>query len=250
MGAALVTCRALEVGYGGTAILPPADVALKRGQFCAVVGRNGSGKTTWLKTVLGLIPAVAGRVEHSPALKMAYVPQRTQFDAVYPLTARQVAGLGHLVGGRPLAWHRLPRAVVDSALQAMGVGHLADQPFRSLSEGQKQRVLFARVVVTAPDLAFLDEPTASMDVVVERELLELVDGMRRQRGMTVVMVTQDLAVASEFADETMLVDGPSRTVLCGTPRDVIARPEFARLYGEERVRELMAHLAGPRGGCP
>ena len=247
---ALVTCRGLEVGYGEQALLPPVDVALEAGTFCVVVGRNGAGKSTWLRTVLGLIPPVRGDVSRAPALRVAYIPQRTAYDAIFPLSAADVVRQGALRGTSFLRWARPSSTATRVALESMGVWPVRDQPFRSLSEGQKQRVLFARVLVGQADLVFMDEPTASMDVVAERELLTLVDRLRRERTMSLVMVTQELTVAAEYADKVMLVDACTRTVVCGAPRDVLSGEPFRKVYGDDKSRDLLAHLGrAPRGGA-
>jgi manganese/iron transport system ATP-binding protein len=142
----LVACRALEVGYQGKPILPPIDLGIVRGELLAVVGRNGSGKTTWLRTLLGLLPPVGGRLERATQLRVAYLPQRKVMDELYPLVARDVVRFGvERDWSFASSWlHREPSAVLG-ALEEMGAASLADVPYRKLSEGQKQRVLFARL---------------------------------------------------------------------------------------------------------
>lgn len=236
----VLECKALEVGYGKDALLPPIQVTMDAGSFCVVVGRNGSGKSTWLKTVLGLIPPVRGQVICAPNVRLAYLPQRLNFDAIYPLSARDVVSMGALRGRNFL--HARASAKLRQSMEEVDVWPLRDLPFRSLSEGQKQRVLLARALVGEPDVAFMDEPTAAMDVVAEREMLQLVDRLRRQHKMAVVMIHHELDVATEFAEHVLLVDRTAPLVLCGTPQDVIMHPAFARAYGAEKAHELLLQL--------
>jgi tRNA C32,U32 (ribose-2'-O)-methylase TrmJ len=90
----LIHCEHLRVGYAGRAILPPMDLDVERGEFWAIVGRNGNGKTTLFRTLLGLLPAVSGSLRRAPGLRLAYVPQRTQLDPIFPALAREVVAMG------------------------------------------------------------------------------------------------------------------------------------------------------------
>jgi zinc transport system ATP-binding protein len=227
----LLRCDRLAVGYGGRALLPPIDVTLRRGEFWAIVGRNGCGKTTWFRTVLGLTPAISGRVERAPDLKVAYVPQRTGFDDVWPLRVRQVVAMGTERGLSFLRPFGMPRASVREALDAVGAGHLSDQLYRTLSEGQKQRVLLARMIASGASLAMLDEPTAAMDVVAEREALDLLGEVRRRYNLTIIVVSHFLGVARDHADRVLLFDRDAGQVVAGTAAQVFAHPVFQARYG-------------------
>lgn len=223
-----LSCAGLVVGYGGRALLPPLTVALGRGEFWAVVGRNGSGKTTWFKTMLGLLRPLSGEVRRGGA-RLSYVPQRTGYDDLWPVTARDVVAMG-IERGRSF-FVPGPRPGVADALAAVGATELGERPFRSLSEGQKQRVLLARVVASHADVVFLDEPTAAMDPVAEQEALVLLDDVRRRFGTTIVVVSHFLGVAREHADRVLFMDRPAQAVVLGAPDDVFAHPVFQARYG-------------------
>ncbi|MBI5497087.1 MAG: metal ABC transporter ATP-binding protein [Deltaproteobacteria bacterium] len=240
--AALIDCRKLVVGYGGVPMLPCIEVDIEPGVFCCVVGRNGSGKSTWFKTVLGLIPPVSGEVIHKPGLRIAYIPQRLAYDAIYPLTVREVVSMGLLKAGGFLGIPRIRDGEIQPALESVDAWKLRAQIFHSLSEGQKQRVLFARALVADPEVAFMDEPTAAMDVVAQREMLMLVDCIRRERKMAVVMVNHELSVATHYAEQVFLVDRTTNVVVSGTAREVFSSPTFAELYGQEKANDLMKEL--------
>lgn len=229
----LVRCRELEIGHGGRALLPKLDLELFAGEFWTVIGRNGSGKSTWMKTVLGLVPAVRGRIEWpgSARPKLTYLAQRAAVDELYPLNVRDAVALGT---ERGLSFLRLraPRAPVERALDLMGIRELAERPFRELSEGQRQRVSFARLAASEADLALLDEPTSALDLVAERETFELLRHLTRETGMTVVIVTHYVRLAGEFADHAVLLDRDTPAVVVGTPAEVFLHPAFRARYGE------------------
>ncbi|MCC6526705.1 MAG: metal ABC transporter ATP-binding protein [Polyangiaceae bacterium] len=234
-GELLLRCRSLVVGYRGEGLLPPLDLELRRGTLVGVLGRNGSGKSTWFKTLLGLLRPVAGRVERSaPGLRMAYVPQSAGLDAILPLSARDVVAQGRLTGTsflRPWASAE-DRRVVAGALEAVGVAGLARRRFRDLSKGQQQRVLFARMLATRADLALLDEPTAAMDVEGEREAVAELARLAHGERMAVVLVTHALELAERNCDELIVFDRPARRVVHGPSAEVAGGALYRRLRGE------------------
>jgi zinc transport system ATP-binding protein len=178
------------------------------------------------------MPPLGGRVERASAeLKLAYLAQHRTFDELYPLTAWDVVAMGVYgsVGGWRLS--RKDHGRVRHALELLSIGELSGRPFRELSEGQRQRVLFARVAAAQPDLAVLDEPTSAMDVVAERETYELIGRLRHELRMTVVVVSHDLGLAREFADRALLLDRQLGAVIAGAPREVLEHAAFRERYG-------------------
>jgi zinc transport system ATP-binding protein len=228
-----IRCEGLVVGYGGNPLLPPVDLEMSCGEFWAVVGRNGSGKSTFFKTLLGLIPPVAGRVEQPRGpIRIAYLAQRATFDALYPVSVAQVVEMGTVHGWsflRPSGGE--DRAAARAALEEVGMAEHARRTFRSLSEGQKQRVLFARMIASGAPIALLDEPTVAMDAVAEQEAMELLDRLRRRHHLTVVVVTHYLRVARDMAERLLFVDPDGRNSIVGPPDEVFAHPAFVARYG-------------------
>jgi zinc transport system ATP-binding protein len=240
-GGEIVACRSLEIGYGGKSILPAIDLTVRQREFWAVIGRNGSGKTSLLRTVLGLIPAAHGSITRKPGLRLSYLPQRSSIDELYPLLAREVVEMGVERGFSFLGFTRkMEIGEITRALDAMGVGDLAERPFRQLSEGQKQRILFARVAASRADLAILDEPTSAMDMIAEREAFGLLDDLRRRQGMTIVIVSHYLGLARSFASHAVLVDRDARAVVVGTGDEVFANRIFRERYADSLPRESHA----------
>ena len=235
-GHPLLTCTGLRVGYGGKSLLPPINLTLDHGELCAVVGRNGAGKTTLFRTLLGLLPPVAGEVKTCrPETPLSYIPQRSRLDPIAPLRARDVVAMGLERGSsflRP-GHGNAGRKRVDRALEGMDAADLGRQHFSSLSEGQKQRVLMARLLAGDPELAVLDEPTAAMDEVAEQETLELIHRLRHEFGLAVLMVTHHLPVLRRFADKLLFLDRDAQKVVAGTPSEVFDHPAFQARYGRE-----------------
>ncbi len=225
----LLRCDELLVGYRSP-LLPPISLTVRQGEFWAVVGRNGSGKSTWFKTVLGLLPSLGGSFTVSPSV--AYVAQRRAFDPLYPVTVEQVVAMGTMRGPMGSLPFMGPGSdEVSQALDAVGAGPLRGRTFRSLSEGQKQRVLLARMVVSKATLAFLDEPTAAMDQVAEKASMALLVELRERYGMALMVVSHHLPVALSQADQVLFLDPDHGSVVQGPPELVCEHPDFLRRYG-------------------
>ncbi len=223
--------KAVEIGYGGKALLPSFDLGIGRAEFWAVIGRNGSGKTTWLRTVLGLMKPLAGRIVYAPGTKLAYLPQRSSAEDLYPVTAYDVVAMGCLRGWSFLGIGREERRRVERALELMDVRALAPRRFSELSEGQRQRVLFARVAAAQADIALLDEPTSALDLVAEREAFELLARLKQESGTTIIIVSHYVRLVAEYADHAILLDRDTPAVVLGTPAEVFDHASFRARYG-------------------
>lgn len=229
IGSALLRCEGLTVGHGGRAILPAIELEVRPGELWAVIGRNGCGKTTWLRTVAGLLAPVSGSAVRRAGLRVTYLPQRAHLDALYPLRAKDIVAMGLERGSSFFGFPRRADAAVNQALDRMGALPLRDELFAGLSEGQKQRVLFARLAVSGADLALLDEPTSAMDVVAEREALTALGGLA-ESGMAVVVVSHYLRLAEELADRVLFLDRDGGAVVSGAPAEVFAHAAFRARY--------------------
>jgi manganese/iron transport system ATP-binding protein len=233
----LLCCEDLVVGYNGKPMLPAISLQIRRGTFLSVIGRNGSGKSTWFKTLLGMLPPVSGCVARTGEhVKSAYVPQTSGIDALLPVRSSEIVHWGRLSGWNflwPFA-KKQDRHLVDSALDSAGARVIANRPYRDLSEGQKQRALLARVLATEADFVLLDEPTASMDAVAERETMQrLAELTRGPRRLGVVVVSHDLEVAAEFSDQILFVDKDAPAIVLGDAKTVFCHPAFRHKYGDD-----------------
>src|SRR5450631_920167 len=230
-GEVLLVVQALTVGYDGIPILPPLTFTVGAGELWAVIGPNGAGKSTFVRTALGLSRPVAGAIERRPGLRLAYVPQQSALDAIFPVSVLDfvlmgLQGTGNVTLANPRAYLGRARA----ALAEAGVGTLERRQLRDLSGGQRQRVLMARALATDADLVFLDEPTAALDASAEQEVLNLIQRIRQLRGAAVVMVTHLVEDGLERADHALLLDRDHRVAFAATAAAMRSAPEFEHIY--------------------
>ena len=207
MEAALIRVERAELGYPGRVVLRDVSLELRQSEFVAVLGANGSGKTTLLRSLLGFLPPLRGTIERAPRLRVGYVPQRETLDDLYPLTARDVATMGTFADV-PF-WRRIgarERARTRAALEACGATPFERTRYSELSGGQRQRVLIARALATDPQILLLDEPTAGVDRVAEKAILEVLGLLRSERALSIWMVTHHADAAHGAVDRTVIVD--------------------------------------------
>src|SRR5207253_1353793 len=206
----MIAVRDVTLGYGGVPVLHDVDLDIRAGEFLGIVGPNGSGKTTLIKAILELLRPLSGTIVRNSArderLHFGYVPQRDTVDAIFPISVRQIAAMGRF--GRVGLFRRLSKAdwaLVDEALERVGIADLARRTYGQLSGGQKQRTLIARALASEPDLLVLDEPTNGMDLPSEHALLELVSELHLRNRLTVVMITHLLSNVANYADRIAII---------------------------------------------
>jgi ABC-type Mn2+/Zn2+ transport system ATPase subunit len=240
----LLVLRGVEVGYHRKAILPAVDLTVRRGTFLGIVGQNGSGKTTIVRTMLGLLPPIAGRVEHPTGVpRFGYVPQRPELERSFPLSAVDMVLMGRFP--RIGLGRRVRRADRDAAMEALGrcgLGGLENRALHTLSGGQRQRALIARALATDPQILILDEPTTGMDMIAEKALLDLVESFRRELHLGVVMISHHLHLVANFVHEVLLVDRDRMALVHGRVDEVVTPQRLSALYGKNvAVEEIFGH---------
>ncbi|APW38224.1 ABC transporter [Rhodoferax koreense] len=210
----------LTVSYRRHPALHHVSGQFARGSLTAVVGPNGSGKSTLLKSTMGLLRCGPGQIHvAAPRERIAYLPQLTEIDRTFPMAVRDCVSLGGWP--RQGAWGGVDEAAlrrVDEALEAVGLAGFATRTIGSLSSGQLQRVMFARLLVQDAELILLDEPFTAMDSKTTATLLALVQRWHAE-GRTVIAVLHDDAQVRAFFPQTMLLAreciawGPTSQVL-------------------------------------
>jgi zinc transport system ATP-binding protein len=235
----LIDCRRLVVGHRGRGLLPAFDLSIAAGEVMIIVGRNGSGKTTFARTLLGLVPPVAGTVVAS-ASRLAYVPQVAAIDPAIPLRVKDLVGWGRLRGWAFLRpWStRADRAACDRALADLAIADLRNRRLSELSGGQLQRVLLARMLAGDAQLAVLDEPTAAMDAVSELAAFRRLRELAHDRRLGIVIVTHEVAVAARFADSIAFFDPDHGQVRVGPASVVAGDARFRALFGRVDAGEV------------
>ncbi len=234
MNEPFLTLENLAIGYDGQPVLSDISLTVAPGSFTAILGANGSGKSTLLKTLLGLQPPVAGtiRIAGGSEAVLGYVPQTTQFDPLYLLTAYEVALMGtyRRVGpGRFVP--RREKDFVHECLAATGAEGFARRRLSELSGGQRQRVLIARALATRPDALVLDEPTAGVDVRATKAVLEFLSKMHEERKLTILLVTHDLPVVRQHAQQVIWLH--QGRVFHGSVADVLTPARMQEIFEME-----------------
>ena len=228
---ACLTANGLQVGYGGVALLPPLDLSIRPGEVWALVGRNGCGKSTLLRTLLGELRPVMGDYLLTTDTRLAHVPQRGSHDLCVPARAGDMVEAGVDRGWEFWRWGGR-RARVNRALCDVGAHTLAHLPYSHLSEGQKQRVLMARALVSGPEVMLLDEPTSAMDPMAEREIFDLIDALRDGHGLAVIIASHSMAVLPAIATHAVFLDRDAQLAVAGEREHVLADPAFLARYGK------------------
>lgn len=212
------------VALGGRPVLRGIDLAVQPGEFVALMGANGSGKSTLVRTLVGLRPLVAGEVRlfgtplasYDEWFRVGFVPQRATAAAGVPASVWEVVAAGRLTRRkllRPLS--RADRAAIHDALDIVGLADRRRDAVSTLSGGQQQRVLIARALAGEPDLFFLDEPTAGVDLPNQQVLADTLARLK-ERGATIVLVAHELGPLAGLVDRAVVMrDG--RVVYDGSP---------------------------------
>lgn len=222
-GTNIVEARGVTVAIGGRPVLRGNDLTVHEGEFVALMGANGSGKSTLVRALTGLRPLTSGSVSlfgtpladfHERA-RIGYVPQRATATGGVPASVREVVASGRLTRRKPLRpMGRADRRAIADALQVVGLSDRAGDGISTLSGGQQQRVLIARALAGEPDLFFLDEPTAGVDLPNQQALASALRTLS-ERGATVVLVAHELGPLAPLVDRAVVLrdgrvayDGP------------------------------------------
>jgi iron complex transport system ATP-binding protein len=229
----------VSVRFGGNLALDSASLTADPGRITGLIGPNGAGKTSLLRAVARLVPhsgSITVRGERLDSLgrrararRIAVVPQN-------PVTPPDLTVVEYVLLGRtpyiPYAGGpgRSDLAAVERALATLELTPFACRPLGSLSGGERQRVVLARALAQDAPLLLLDEPTSSLDVGRQQQVLELVESLRRRHELTVVSATHELTLAGQYADRLVLLDA-GRQVASGAPREVLRHELIARHYG-------------------
>lgn len=229
--------RVLLGRRGGVPVVDGVSLEVAAGGWLAVIGPNGAGKSTLLKAIAGLLPyqgtvtfdpPPAGRTRRDLARLLAYVAQQPTLPPDVSVREYVLLGrtpyLGYL--GTP---GRGDREVADAALARLELDGLAGRRLGTLSGGERQRVALARALAQEPRVLLLDEPTSALDLGHQQLVLESVDRLRREDGLTVVSTLHDLTAAAQYAERLVLLDR-GRVAAAGTPREVLTAERIERVY--------------------
>lgn len=241
----LIEFRNVELGYTRP-ILSEINFIVETGDFVGIVGPNGVGKTTFLRSVLGVLKPYSGDVitggNDGQPIHFGYVPQRQVVDELFPLTVLDTVLMGRY---RRIGLFRNPaladRERARECLANVGIEVLAERSYRELSGGQKQRTLLARALACEPTVLVLDEPTTDMDLPSERSIMELVATLHRDHHLTVLLVSHLLHVVVNYANRLAFV-GEGRIRVQPTS-EALTPENLSDLYG---VPVFVGEVAGKK----
>ncbi len=223
--------NSVSVDLGGARVIEDITLQVERGSTVAIIGPNGAGKTTLLRAVLGLVPLASGSITlfgvpiaqlGDLRKRVGYVPQRLEYDRYLPLTVKEMlrAYVPHALLSR-----------IEYALQEVGVHRMLHHPIGKLSGGQLQRVVIALNLLREPEILFLDEPATGVDVEGESRFYDIIERLREQHHLTVVLVSHDLSVVTRYASQVLCMN---RRLLCFGPPARALDAEMIRLvYGQD-----------------
>jgi zinc/manganese transport system ATP-binding protein len=241
----VVSLRGAALKFGKRTLWENLDLDINPGEFFAVLGPNGSGKTTFLKVLLGLQELSAGTavLDGQPIARgnrrIGYVPQQESFDPDTPLRARDLVGLGvdgHRWGIR-LGGSRVNRRI-DTLLDQVGALDYAKVPVGQLSGGEQQRLRVAQALATDPKVLLCDEPLLSLDLQHQQAVSSLINDQCREQDSAVVFVTHEINPIMDYVDRVLYLAGGRFRI--GTPEEVMTTEVLSKLYGS-RVEVIRAN---------
>lgn len=195
----LINIKNLFFKYQKTEVLENVNLTIKDDDFLAIIGPNGGGKSTLLKLILGLLPLQSGTIEKNiENNQVGYVPQNTNLNIDFPITALEVVLMGHISSKKRLfGYSKDEISCAIESLNQVGMKDFANKKIGDLSGGQRQRVFIARALCSNPKIMLLDEPTASIDVKGQQEIYELLRELNKS--ICIVVVSHDLSILLNYA---------------------------------------------------
>ncbi|CAD6491556.1 MAG: Cobalamin import ATP-binding protein BtuD [Candidatus Argoarchaeum ethanivorans] len=232
----------VEFGYNSTLVLENISMELDRSEVVGIVGPNGAGKSTLIRCIDRILTPRGGSIlldgtdiskmtRMEIAKEMGYVPQTT--TRVFPATVFDTV----LMGRRPhLGWKSSDEDVdrVLKVLELLGIIEFAMRDFNEISGGQQQKVLIARALAQEADILLLDEPTSNLDIRHQLEVMDIMKGIVRSKGISAIVAIHDLNLASRYTDRLLMLNG-GRIFAVGDPESVLTVENIRRAYGVEAL---------------
>ncbi|WP_353894368.1 ABC transporter ATP-binding protein [Proteinivorax hydrogeniformans] len=235
----MIQVKNLTVNRGGKNIIAQLDHDFVKGKFTSILGPNGSGKTTLLKAISGLIP-YSGQVEilgqdlskmkiTKRADNMAILPQVTHLNS--DLSVFEIVSMGRFYKSQQIfqSLSNQDEEIITHAMEMTEIKSLKDRKFLNLSGGEKQRVLLARALAQQPKVLLLDEPTASLDINYQIEILKLLKKLQKKTDLTIICVLHDIQLAAEFSQQILLLND-GRVIDVGKPHKIINPENIRRTF--------------------
>ena len=207
-----ITCRDLTIGYGSRIILKHLNFTVNEGDYLCIIGENGSGKSSLMRTILNLQNPINGQILYDHQIQqngIGYLPQQTSRQKDFPASVREIvlSGCDRRSGFHPF-YHASDKKKAVTAMQQLKITHLAHRCYRELSGGQQQRVLLARALCATKKILFLDEPVSGLDPEVTTDFYALIRHLNRREGITILMISHDLQATAADATHILHLGTP------------------------------------------
>jgi len=235
----LIHVEGLNYHVDGQKILREITFDIEEGDYVALIGPNGGGKTTLIKILLGLIKPSGGRVEifgverkrFRAWHKIGYVPQNASlFDSNFPLSVYETVSLGLAAKKRWFSFLSAEeKREIESVLETASIANLRDKNLSDLSGGQRQRVMIARALVSRPEILILDEPSTGVDVESQHKFYQFLKRLNREQRLTIIFITHDLGVIAD--DVTHVLSVNQKLVFSGTADEMLSCEAISEVYG-------------------
>ncbi|MEA3523706.1 MAG: metal ABC transporter ATP-binding protein [Campylobacterota bacterium] len=221
-------------------ILKSLSLIIKKGEYCAIIGPNGGGKTTLIRILLRLEKADSGDIklfgkdikDFKQWSKIGYVPQRAvQIDTNFPANVHEVVQMGLTALRKNFDTRVDERHAIESAMAKMDVTHLKNKLIGELSGGQRQRVMIARALASSPEVLILDEPNTGVDIKSQHRFYELLRELNINEKMTILFITHDIGVIADDIGRLFTVNQSLLT--CNNPKEALSCEAMSKLYGIE-----------------
>ena len=204
---AQLICQNLCVGYDGKPVLQDLNFEVFAGDYILIVGENGTGKSTLIRTILGLQAPISGKIITEDGLKrneIGYLPQQNIIQKDFPASVMEIvlSGCQGRCGLRPFYSKREKNLALE-AMEKIHITPLSKRCFSELSGGQKQRVLLARALCATQKMLLLDEPVSGLDPKATAEMYSLIEELNKKAGITIIMISHDIASAIKYANHIM-----------------------------------------------
>ncbi len=231
-----ITVQNLALQLDGHTVLEDVSFDVMQGEFVAVLGPNGAGKTTLFRALLGLLAPASGKVlvlgkkPRRGAGEIGYTPQHRVLETDLALRVRDVVGFG-LDGNRwgiGLFGRRKRDVIIEKALDEVGACHLADKQAGSLSGGEQQQMFIAQSLITNPKILLLDEPLSNLDISRAREIISVLSGICRERGVTIMLISHDINPLMQAVSRVLYL--ANRHGVMGSTEEVITSETLSALY--------------------
>ncbi|BEP28437.1 metal ABC transporter ATP-binding protein [Helicovermis profundi] len=197
----LLELKNITVKYSDKIILDDVSLTIKKHDFLGIIGQNGTGKTTLLKTILGLIKPISGTIKKESKIKLGYVPQFSNFDKNFPISVNEVVKMGS-ISNKIIPFFKFSDSdnkKTEDIIKLIGIEDIKDNNINELSGGQLQKTLIARALMTNPDILILDEPTASLDSTSTKDIYEILHKLNKEKA--IILVSHDVNVISSYVKD-------------------------------------------------